>query len=46
MTTTWIFTASAVLSLVEIERDPQDRYAREFRLRKRPLLDQFVRFQV
>jgi hypothetical protein len=32
--------------LVEIERNPDDRYATEFRLRKRPLLDQFVRFYV
>lgn len=32
--------------LVEIEKDPNDRYAREFRLRKHPLLDQLVRFHV
>lgn len=32
--------------LVEIENDPNDHYAREFRLRKRPLLDQWVRFHV
>ncbi|MHB8707997.1 MAG: YecA family protein [Desulfuromonadales bacterium] len=32
------------LGLAEIERDPVNRYAREFRLRKLPLLEQVVRF--
>jgi hypothetical protein len=33
------------LGLVEIERDPVDRYADEFRLRKLPLLDHVVKFR-
>jgi hypothetical protein len=35
---------AAFLGLAEIERDPADRYTREFRLRKLPLLEQVVRF--
>jgi len=34
------------LGLVEIERDPNDRYSDEFRLRKLPLLDHAVKFHL
>jgi hypothetical protein len=34
------------LGLVEIERDPVDRYADAFRIRKLPLLEQAVRFHL
>lgn len=34
------------LGLAEIERDPADRYSREFQIRKLPLLDQMVQFRL
>ena len=34
------------MGLVEIERDPANRYTEDFRLRKLPLLDFVVRFHL